>query len=281
MKYHLVIAVIAALLVLGAHARFSAPEKPHLARPVGDSFPTNFTIGVLYVYDIYLYQQQSPTSFTFSAQAQINLPDSQGRDLLFAISGVIGIDPFQVSFTGKQNGTYQPFPTKDLQLSFLSISYNSTTGSGSISGGDSAFGSWTVEVDIDFVNMKEPAIGFVVTDASPTLNGLPGAPDHAFDAASSLANAGIVISSYEGQFRFTSGVEIDVHAGVNLFAASVFDGVTIRYTGMVHFAGGFSITLTATAEGFVLGEGGVSGLPPFCFIVLLRYRQASMSARRW
>ena len=119
-----------------------------------DDFPTNFTIGVLYVYNIQYQAQITPILFTFSAQAEVQVPDSAGRNLLFAISGEIGIDPWVVAFTGTQNGTYSPFPTKDLQLSFLSVSYNSTTGAGSITGGDSAFGSWTVEVDLDFVHCR-------------------------------------------------------------------------------------------------------------------------------
>eukprot|EP00698_Gefionella_okellyi_P017602 TRINITY_DN5178_c0_g1_i1.p1 TRINITY_DN5178_c0_g1~~TRINITY_DN5178_c0_g1_i1.p1 ORF type:complete len:1545 (+),score=439.45 TRINITY_DN5178_c0_g1_i1:40-4674(+) len=233
----------------------SSNARPVL-QPVNDFYPTNFTVGILYVYDIVIGGQAGADLVYFSAQAVIGVPDQGGRDLSFNVSGQLGINPFVVGFDGNQNGTWSPFPTSDLQLDFLTIWYNSTLNQGKISGGEKVpFGAWTTEVDIDFVGWKFAAIGFVVTDAKPSFNGMPGAPAHAFDAADSLMNAGLVISSYDGQFQFTSGADVTVHQGTNLFAATVFDGVTIQYSGMVHFAGGFDISLTATAQGFSLGTG--------------------------
>jgi len=245
--------VVIALLCLVGAVLARTPSEKQVGLP--QTFPLNFTVGILYVDEIRIYQQTSPTLWAFSALATIAVPDAAGRDLSFNISGQIGVDPFVVAFDGTQNGTWGPFPTKDLQVDFLKIAYNSTTGAGSVSGGETVFGDWSLEIDLNFVLWKQAAVGFVVTSADPKLGGMPGAPAGAYDAMNSLVNVGIVISSYDGSFQFTSGANVDVHTGVNLFAASVFDGITIRYTGMVHFSGGFSVTLTATADGFQLGEG--------------------------
>lgn len=255
-----VLAVLACVLALAAVA-LQAPGVQAANEPVGDDLPGNFTIGILTVYDIQYGAVGPDHLYGFSAQAVVALPDSQGSNLLFSVSGELGVNPFVAAFSGKQNGTWSPFPTKDLQLAFLSVTYNSTTATSTISGG-STFGAWTVEVDLDFSKQTGPAIGFVVTDAKPSFNGLPGAPEHAYDALDSLVNVGLVISSFDGPFHFESGATVNVHSGINIFAASVFDGVTIQYTGQIHFAGGFSVMITATADNFQLGTGTLASAPP-------------------
>eukprot|EP00762_Andalucia_godoyi_P003879 ANDGO_08642.mRNA.1 hypothetical protein len=238
--------VLSCVLLLSAWAVSAASPKRL------DDWPSSLVIGSLHIDNI-VVGAQSGNLYAFSANAYFDYPDLQGHDLTFTISGEIGgPSPLVLQFTGQQVGTWAPFPTSDMQLDFLKIQYDSTTGQGAVSGG-TKFGSWTLEVDLDFVALTQPAIGFVVTDAKPSFNGLPGATAHAYDNINSLLNVGIVASTYTGEFQFTSGAKIQVNTGFNMFAASVFDGVTITYHGQFSFQSGFHLSLTADAQGFTLG----------------------------
>lgn len=244
---------LALLVLLGVFSLSAARQ------PVAVPLPINITLGVVELTSINIQGSLSQAQAQFSAVAIIDYKDAHAQQLTFAVTGeiVLGGTNKVLAFGGTQQGTWQPLPSdQDLVLDMLAIAFNSSTQTAKVSGG-TKFGAWSLEVDLDFVAITQPAIGFVVTDASPSFNGLPGAPAHAFDAMNSLLSVGVVLSSYSGHFPFTSGAVVSVTPGINMFAASVFDGVTIQYHGQFSWpqGGSPSLSVTAEAQNFKLGDG--------------------------
>jgi TolA-binding protein len=217
--------------------------------------PTNITVGSLHVDDITVTAKLTPILFGFNATAWFDIPDAKGNDLKFTVSGEIGGDPLYVAFSGTQIGTWAPpFNTKDLTLDMLAIAYNSSTKAGHVSGG-TLLGKWTLEVDMNFVlqTEKEVGIGFLVSNTNPNFNDLPDAPAEAYSGLP-LLSAGLVIANYQGDFKFTSGDDVTVQPGINIFAEATFDGVTVLFKGKFWFDSGFHLQVTATADNFKLGD---------------------------